>query len=453
MLGLSPFVMVMLILIINELHLPFVISLIILNIGSVTIYIVPFSPLMITYGLSGFLSRQPYLLRIIINFYGKFIPDLKEILDKTILSKINNLTKIAFIIALSFTFIIVPLVASESLQHYDTKIQSFRIGADLALENFDNNIINESTLKKIDAVSSVTTIQTENYQFLYLFYVNTTSYTETINPEEYWNVTKESLLQLDTSSILVTEGFLKSLNVNVGDTFNIKESEYTITGLFGSIGGTDYYSKSIPMVILNSNINKSSNNVIHSRMVIKFKDPHDVQSIEETINSLKMIDLSISVLSQYPIGSNNNFDILKFVLNIVDVQAYLLSFLSLGSLAFLTIIRIRDRSREIGTWRSRGLDKNQLRKLITVELFVLSTFGFAIGILSGGILTFVVHYILSSVIFGQYSIIPYDFILPLNFIFIVLIYALGTILLTFIINYWTFTMNLSKQMRYEDYMR
>ena len=122
-------------------------------------------------------------------------------------------------------------------------------------------------------------------------------------------------------------------------------------------------------------------------------------------------------------------------------------------ITFLMIIRIKERSRELGNWRSRGLDQNQLRKLITIELFILSTFGFIIGIFCGGILTFVVHYVLADVFPGPNIIVPYDFILPLNIIYIVLIYIVGTIILSLFLNYWTFKMKLSKQLHYEEFMR
>ena len=117
------------------------------------------------------------------------------------------------------------------------------------------------------------------------------------------------------------------------------------------------------------------------------------------------------------------------------------------------VIRIKERSRELGNWRSRGLDKSQLRKLVTLELLILSTFGFIIGIVCGGIITFILQYVFSNVLISPFSIIPYDFILPLNILYIIVIYIIGTFILSLILNYWTLHMKIVKQLRYEEYMR
>ena len=208
--GLSPFAVAILIMVLNDLHAPLLITILVLSISSIVLYVVPFSPFLITYGMSAYLSRQPFLLKMVTNFYSKAVPDLKEILEKTILSKINSLTRIAFVIALAFTFIIVPLVASASLQNYNTKTEAFQIGSDMAVSNYDPTHFNESSLHGLSEIKSTTTILEQTYASgtMVLYYLNATSYSNTVNFQSYWNLTAKSLTRLIKISILVTNSLL-----------------------------------------------------------------------------------------------------------------------------------------------------------------------------------------------------------------------------------------------------
>ena len=451
LLGISPFVFAIGVYLTGILHFPFIITLIIAELGLLTVYILPFSPLLITYGLSAYLSRQTKILQKITDFYAHFIPDLKEIINKTIFSKINNLTRIAFIIAFAFTFIIIPLSASGSLQVNNTQTQTFRVGSDIALNGYNPEYINESYLSTLSFVKSTTTVYSSNSNSLTLYYINPGSYEKTANIQPYWNLHTQLLDKLSNGSIIVNDNVLSTYNVKVGDSFYVKGESYTIIGTFSGLGGTDIYYSNVPQIILNAD---QYNGSLIGRLLVKFTDPSNKTAISNFVSTIEKQDPSVQILSYYLIGDvAPTFDIIVFLLSLIEVQSYLLAFLSLISLAFLMIIRIRERSREIGNWRSRGLDQSQLRKLITSELLILSSFGFLIGLFSGLSLSFALYIALSSLLFGSNSIIPFDFIVPLNILYITIIYVIGTLIIGLLINYWTYHMKLSSQLRYEDYMR
>ncbi len=452
MIGLSPFFVAIAIIMMNDLHAPIILTILILGVSSIVLYVVPFSPFLITYGMAAYFSRQPFLLQIVTNTYSKAVPDLKEVLDKTIRSKSNNLTRIAFVIAFAFTFIIVPLVASASLQNYSTKTQTFQIGSDMAITSYDPSLVNETTIHQLSYIKSTTTIQVGTFKSLSLIYINATTYIKTANFKSYWNVTPSALTHLNQNSILVNEYLLKTYNINVGDSFLINDVNYKIEGIFGAIGGTDYYSTGIPMILFNQN--PSNNSSVNPRLLIKFNNPANLTNVNDAITFIRKHDPNASIMTLAKISNNTGqFNFLQFILNIIEIQAYLLLFLGLFALGFLMIIRIKERSRELGNWRSRGLGQSQLRRLITFELLILSTFGFLIGLLCSGIITFMVQYILLNYNNSLKNIIPFDFILPLNIINIVIIYIIGTFILSLFLNYWTFHMKISKQLRYEEYMR
>ena len=449
--GISPFVFGVLVLFSSSLHLPAFALIGLIAIGSLTIYILPFSPFLVSYGLSAYLARQPIILKKITGFYSNFIPSLREIIEKTIFSKINNLTRIAFVIALSFTFIITPLIASSSLQAYNTSTQEFKVGSDLALSNFNSQIINETYFSNDSFVQSTSTVQSAYFDGINTYYIDPVTYAQTANFRNYWNLSKDFLSQLTGNDILVNNKVMSLYNVKVGDSFSINSKDYSIIGTFGVLGGTDTYSRDTPAAILNNN---QVNGTLSSRMLIKFTDPSNKMAIENFVSNIEKDDSSVIILSYYQIGeTSQQFDFTTFLLSIIEVQAYLLAVLSLISLSFLMIIRIKERSREIGTWRSRGLDEGQLRKLISFELIILSSFGFLIGVFSGFILSIAIYLGLISTLFGSSSIVPYDFVIPFNIIIIFVIYVIGTIILGLFINYWTFRTKLSTQLRYEEYMR
>ena len=437
------------------LQLPLVVTILVLQVSALTVYIVPFSPFLITYGLSAFLARQTKILKFITDVFGKFyLPDLKEVIDKTIFSKVTNLTRIAFVIALSFTFIIVPLVASGSIQSYSYQTLTFQIGgSDLAISNYDSNVTTSSILQNT-FVQSATEVQWESYNYnaMIFLYINANSYFSTANVQSYWNINERLVNQLTNQEILVNQQFLTSFNVKVDDSFPINGSEYKILGTFGAVGGTDIYSKNIPLVLFSGLQNDP---FLNSRILIKLKDPNNLNSVNTTITNILESDPQATILSHYNFvtNSNANFNFIDFILQIIDVQAYLLAFLSLGALLFLMIIRIKERTREIGNWRSRGLSSDQLQKLIRSELFILSTFGFLIGLFSGGLISFAIQYILGNVLFAPNSIIPYTLVIPFTIFVLIVIYAIGTVILSLIINYWALNMKLSKQIHYEEYMR
>ena len=72
--------------------------------------------------------------------------------------------------------------------------------------------------------------------------------------------------QLNNQEILVNQQFLTSFNVKVDDSFPINGSEYKILGTFGAVGGTDIYSKNIPLVLFSGLQNDP---YLNSRILIK----------------------------------------------------------------------------------------------------------------------------------------------------------------------------------------
>jgi len=153
-----------------------------------------------------------------------------------------------------------------------------------------------------------------------------------------------------------------------------------------------------------------------------------------------------------PDTNNDSFDIFVFIVRILETQAVLLSFVAIFALAFLMIIRVRERTREIGIWRSKGMSNKQLMQIMIVETASIGTLGIIIGLITGSILVIGFQgFIINTIIEGT-TLIPLELIIPLGMWILLLLLILGTIILAIVIGLWATLTPVSQQIRYEDYM-
>ncbi|MHA1450136.1 MAG: FtsX-like permease family protein [Candidatus Hodarchaeales archaeon] len=435
-------------------NVPVIFFIIIWFASSYALYVAPFSPFLISYGLSSILSRQPRILTAIARFYTQFLPELRPITVRVIKSRMHRISRIAFVLALSFTFIVFPVILSESLQHHAVKSADYSRGGyeRIKIDVDWNSNLTRAKLDSRSEIESLVKIHVLNTETLTVIYTNTTEYAKTANIAAFWGITREELSSLNPDSVLVSKAVISELHFTIGEQININDTSYTITGTFLGLGGTGINSRLSYSVILNEPLDTD---VIGCSYIIKLKD-YTVTSINSLMtfvsatdpNAVFHADSTMLADGQTP----EEFNMIEFVIRILETQAVLLAFTSLGALGFLMVIRVRERTKEIGTWRSRGMSDKQLLQSIIIETASIATLGYFAGFLTGGAMVIGFQGLITGLITEGGLMVPIDIVLPINLWILWLVMVIGVIIIAIIVAFIAVTSPVSKQIRYEDYV-
>lgn len=452
LLGLYPIVVVLLLYLFSILQVPSIFFIMFSFMGSYALYIAPFSPFLISYGLSSFLARQPLLLSSIARIYSKLFPGVKGLIDRMIFSKLYRISRIAFVMALALTFIIFPLILSATLENYNIRLGDFNRGGDVRIDVNSNSSLSLMTLKQRPEVASASLIQIKYENFLTIVYMNSSEFASSANISPFWQLRQEDLLSLNESTILASFSTMKDLGLDPDDTLIINYTEYTIAGSFKALGGTGITIEGNHLVIINQQLDPT---VTAGRYILKLNQlsAGSVRSLYDFIRETDSdadfnAKIEVRTLEENPPA----FDIFIFLVRILETQAVLLSFIAIFALAFLMIIRVRERTREFGSWRSKGMSDIQLLQGLVVETASIGTLGLLVGIITGAVMVLGFQgFILNTIIAGA-SLIPVDIIIPLGMWFLLFLMIGGIIIMAILVGMWVTITPISKQIRYEDYI-
>jgi ABC-type lipoprotein release transport system permease subunit len=451
LLGLYPIATVLMLYLATILQVPSIFFIMFSFMGSYALYIAPFSPFLISYGLSSFLARQPLILSSIANFYSKLFPGLKGLTERMIFSKLYRISRIAFVMALALTFIIFPLILSASLETYNTKLGDFNRGGDVRIDVYSNSSLKLDSLKQRPEVAAASLIHIEYENILTIVYMNSSEFASSANISPFWRLKQEALLSLDESSILVSTSTIKDLGLNPDDTLTINSTEYKIAGSFKALGGTGIIIGGTHLVIINKQLNPT---VTAGRFILKLTQL-SAESGRSLYDFVSETDPDANFNAKIEVRTleekQPSFDIFVFLVRILETQAVLLTFIAIFALAFLMIIRVRERTREFGTWRSKGMSNTQLLQGLVIETASIGTLGLLVGIITGTIMVLGFQgFILNTIIEGA-SLIPVDIIIPLEMWFLLFLMISGIIIMAILVGMWVLMTPISKQIRYEDY--
>ncbi|MFX0181711.1 MAG: FtsX-like permease family protein, partial [Candidatus Hodarchaeota archaeon] len=375
LLGLYPIATVLMLYLATIIQVPSIFFIMFSFMGSYALYIAPFSPFLISYGLSSFLARQPMILSSIANFYSKLFPSLKGLTERMILSKLYRISRIAFVMALALTFIIFPLILSASLETYNNKLGDFNRGGDVRIDVSSNSSLKLNNLKQRPEVAAASLIQIKHENILTIVYMNSSEFASSANISPFWRLRQEDLLSLNKSSVLASISTIKDLGLNPDDTLTINSTEYKIAGSFKSLGGTGIIIRGTHLVIINQQLDPI---VSAGRFIIKLNQL-SAESVRSLYDFVRNIDPDVNFNAKIEVRTleekQPSFDIFVFLVRILETQAVLLSFIAIFALAFLMIIRVRERTREFGTWRSKGMSNIQLLQGLVVETASIGTLG------------------------------------------------------------------------------
>ncbi|MFW9993270.1 MAG: FtsX-like permease family protein [Candidatus Odinarchaeota archaeon] len=431
------------------LQAPPIFAIIILMGGSYALYVAPFSPFLISYGLSSILARQKWILSRIANFYTRLVPDLRGVTNRMVFSKMYRISRIAFVMALAITFITFPLILSESLQHYSEKTANFNRGGDVRVDVGINSSLTLEALSARPEVDSAALIQISTYNLITTVNMNATEYVRSANIASFWGLNREELLSLTNSTVLVSRSIISDLGFKTGDMIGINSTNYEIKGVFKGLGGIGVTTSSNKIVIINQQLDptRKAGSYIVRLKELNQKSVSDLYYYILDIDPDALFDAKITIFqtSEEP----PSFDFILFIIKVLDAQAFLLAFVAIGALAFLMVIRVRERTREFGTWRSRGMSNTQLIQSMVIETATISTLGFGVGLFTGGGLVIGLQgFIIGSILQGT-TVVPLDIIFPLGMWLLLLLMVVGTVVIAVSVGTWAVLVPISRQLRYE----
>ncbi|NHJ02499.1 MAG: ABC transporter permease [Candidatus Heimdallarchaeota archaeon] len=451
MIGLYPVGMGILLVLSIILQAPTIFYFVLVLLGSYSLYVIPFSPFLISYGLSSILARQRWLLLAISRIFTKPFPALRPLVERLVFSKLYRISRIAFVMALALTFIIFPLILAASFEAYNENLANFTLGGDIRIDVTMNSSISLEILKQRTEVKEVALIQRSYEKSFTKVHLNPSEYLKSVEVRPFWRLDQEKLANLSATSVFVSNMVLKDFSVKIGDCLTFNDTEYTIVGSFIALGGTDIITGSTYVAVFNNQLNPQFNS---GSFVLKM-DKLSVTSVRTLYDFITELDSSANFKSKIdfkdPSDQPESFDIFLFLIRILETQALLLSFISIFTLAFLMVIRVRERTQELGIWRSKGMSDRQLIEGMVIETASIGTLGILVGLLTGTLLIVGFQgFILNTIVEGV-SLIPLELVIPIEMWILFFLMTLGVIIIALIIGLWVTLTPISEQIRYEDY--
>lgn len=240
---------------------------------------------------------------------------------------------------------------------------------------------------------------------------------------EYFNLTDtfDNHLNLSDNGAIIVEKMANTLNVDVGDTITLRDTNneiyvIKIAGISKNYVNNyiymnkDYYelafSNKISYNSLITNINNKGNEVMNSNYF---------STIQYTDDNMDMLN-----------------DIINNMRNIVYLIIGFSSFLAITVLYNLTSINISERLREIATLKVLGFNNKEISMYVYRETIILTTIGIAIGLLLGIGLDYFVLVVAEpdEIIFiKEISYLSYIFTVIIMVFFTILVQAITSIIL------------------------
>ena len=180
-------------------------------------------------------------------------------------------------------------------------------------------------------------------------------------------------LTLDDNGVILSSKTADMLNVSIGDTFGIRNSENELFVLKVSGISENYVNHYVYMsdVYYEQIFGKKSYNAVMTTM--------DDSKISEVGNSL--LDSGHFSSVQYITDSMDMFqDIIRSMNDIVLLILGFSTFLAITVLYNLTTINISERTREIATLKVLGFHDKEVSAYVYRETLVLTIFGILIGL-------------------------------------------------------------------------
>ncbi|MNW43761.1 ABC transporter permease YtrF precursor [compost metagenome] len=340
----------------------------------------------------------PLVVQIIIKLTlsSRLLSDENSIAIKNIennRSFLNNIKLIAVSIAGVLLIITISNSMSRDIENsyekyhgYDIKLSHSR-----ADQNFADQLNRVQGVKGSNNTYEMENVQSSNHNY----YLNRVY---GIGGIDYFNYVKANLRKADTEAIeqmnngrnvVVTDILMSKLNVKIGDSlildFKGKHGEYTITGSFDSsfnIGNMVFISA--------DNMSNDSGLMYYTDTYVKTKG--DVTQVYNEIKRTFLKDILLIRTMQELKDINKGF--ISGMFDIIIAYSLLAVLIGVVGIINNLIVSFIERKRFLGIYRSIGMSKSQLKKMLVTESTFIGIFGVLIGLIGAVALIEIVPFML-----------------------------------------------------------
>ncbi|WP_455463798.1 ABC transporter permease, partial [Candidatus Hodarchaeum mangrovi] len=195
-----------------------------------------------------------------------------------------------------------------------------------------------------------------------------------------------------SNKIVVSQNLLQQSGFQVGESFDIPESELNLKSrtltIIGSIGDPTFFGNNIGYLFILININtlldliqeNDKPNLLRAKIDVSVDNLLDIKEVNERIKDKLSIDFYVWNEKDISDIEAEGIRIYQIAMNLVILASFLVEFLFITNI--LAIV-IKDRSKEFGIFRAVGGSNSQLIVMITSEILIYSIIGSIIGLIIG----------------------------------------------------------------------
>jgi len=200
--------------------------------------------------------------------------------------------------------------------------------------------------------------------------------------------------QLDEGRYILLSYALKdTLKVSKGDYLTLKmprgNMTYQVLDFFNSLRGSDGSHALVSLKYLKMDLEQPAANTI---LIKTTEEPEEVQ--KKIIERFRQSSFSITTVQEM---KNTDLQLNKQIFDSVNAIVYLTLFIGITGITNNFLIGFLERKRFLAVYRSVGMSKKQIIRMIMVEGLTGGIVGSCTGVLAGSLLVALIPYILKSI--------------------------------------------------------
>jgi len=344
----------------------------------------------------------PYIVSLFIKIFEKVyivtfgnigILAAKNLKDNK--SVLNNISLLAIGLSSLLTMNTVSRdIVAGIIDHYNTRLYDIMLEDRKADKNFEQLLRRVDGVKDVYSIYETYGVEVEgfNYQIRAVQGVDKNKFLD------YWDMDiegdrKEQINKLDERrNILITNSLKEALGVNLGDEITLKFGNASRTFKIIGFYNTRIFNGNCALVserYLKSDLQAR----YYSRVYIKtYKDPKEVEkTLREKLIRRKTTISRIQALKEAELAGNQR------VFSILDMFSIFTLFIGILGVFNNLIVSFLERKRSFAMFRSVGMSKSQILKMLFLESLSGGIIGGVMGVVTGIIMISDMPYVMKAI--------------------------------------------------------
>lgn len=381
-------------------------------IGPLFIVLLPLAPIFLMVGSSRLLTRSTSKVYEVASRVNKpFAKNLHHVITRNLHRNPRRAANVAVIIALGLAFGMFTLVTFSSQFAYQAAQTRAEIGADIAVDAPPSDPGFGASVQALPEVEGLTVVQrlyvAPQFSYADLFALDPKTYLSTTKPEPWYfrDSSREAVQQVlaTPGQVLVTEGYLQSAYLAVGDVLTLKRSLRNETGYLQTVvvnlkiggtvrglPGTSVVGSGVPLAIYGSYDSLGplidlarSQNIDPVRYLVDLREGADWRAAKEGIRLLGASGIRVA---EEEVGQLRSVPLFRAFFGFMELEIAFMVVILTAGLALILYAASLEREVELAAIRARGASGWQTAGLLVGEalsiMLVALVVGAGVGVLS-----------------------------------------------------------------------